>query len=81
MEIADIGGEFFFRASVGAVRHSKNAIDSFHAGLQEFFGYTVHVIIGFLVFGLCSGKEQRFSEFGVKVNGERTQGNKANESN
>jgi hypothetical protein len=33
MEIANVGGEFFFRASVWAVRHSKNGIDGFDAGL------------------------------------------------
>ncbi len=33
VEIANVGGEFFFRACVGAFRHSENAIDGFHAGL------------------------------------------------
>jgi len=52
MEIANVCGEFILCASVGAVRHSKNGIDGFYAGLQEFFGYTVHIIFRFL--GLCS---------------------------
>jgi hypothetical protein len=33
MEIANVGGEFIFRAGIWAVRHSEDAIDGFGAGL------------------------------------------------
>jgi hypothetical protein len=51
MEIANIGGKSLIGSSVGGLWHLKDAINGFHAGLKDFFGYTVHVIIGFLVLG------------------------------
>jgi hypothetical protein len=47
VEIANVSGEFIFRSCVWGFWYSKNGIDGFDAGLQDFFGYTIHVILGF----------------------------------
>jgi hypothetical protein len=74
MEIANVGGEFLFRASVWAVRHSENGIDGFDAGLKDFFGYTIHVILGFLVDVLRGTK---VLDFGIDFYGGKSKQSKA----
>jgi len=45
VESANVCGEFIFRAGVGGFGHSEDPIDGFDAGLEEFFGYTVQIIL------------------------------------